>query len=160
MSCLIWQLCRVQPLPKLSPRDLIACRCKNCITDLLHYRRRGEPRVFLQDCFGKAFPQPCEVVLPHICQVLTVVNAGWLISSYETFNEPRAKKQIGRFPLNRDCTAVIPISFNLQIDLTVLTYFLMTLTAHALFSRSFLAIRPLQQFSILVAIKTTRGKKM
>lgn len=72
----------------------------------------------------------------------------------------KQKKQIGRFPLNRDCTAVIPISFNLQIDLTVLTYFLMTLTAHALFSRSFLAIRPLQQFSILVAIKTTRGKKM
>lgn len=38
------------------------------------------------------------------------------------------------------------------MNATVFAYFLMTFTAHALFSRSFLANKPLQQFSILVAI--------
>lgn len=42
--------------------------------------------------------------------------------------------------------------FDLQMGLIMLSYFLMTLTAHALLSRSFLASRPLQQFSIFVAI--------
>lgn len=64
---------------------------KKCITDLLHYRRRGEPGVLLQDCFRKAVLQPHEVVLPHVRQVLSVINAGWLISGYETFNESRTK---------------------------------------------------------------------
>lgn len=55
--------------------------------------------------------------------------------------------------------SAVLIPFNLQIGLFMPSYFLMTLTAHALFSRSFLAIRPLQQFSIFVAIWTTRGEK-
>lgn len=73
--------------------------CHKCITHLLHYRWRGEPRVFLQDCFGKGFPQPCKIVLPHIGQVLTVLNAGWLVSSYETFNEPRTNQQTGNLTI-------------------------------------------------------------
>lgn len=58
------------------------------ITDLLHYRWRSEPGVLLQDCFGKVFPQPGEVAVPHVCQILAVVSARWLIPHDEAFNEP------------------------------------------------------------------------
>lgn len=115
--------------------------------------------VFLQDILRKVFFQSYEVVLPHICQVFTVVSACWLIPGHETFNEPRTNQQISNLSSTSDAirlfgylTAVILISLNLSLDITVLTYFLITLTAHALFSRSFLAIKPLQQFSILVAV--------
>lgn len=46
-----------------------------------------------------------------------------------------------------------------QTQDSVLTHRLMTLTAHDLFSRSFRAIRPLQQFSILVAISDEEREK-
>lgn len=58
------------------------------ITDLLHHRWRSEPGVLLQDCFGEVFFQPGEVAVPHVCQILAVVVAQWLIPHYEAFNEP------------------------------------------------------------------------
>ena len=64
-------------------------------THLLHYRRRREPSVFLQDCSGKVLFQPREVVLPHVRQVLAVVNAGRLIPGHETFDEPGTDQQTG-----------------------------------------------------------------
>lgn len=59
------------------------------ITDLLHHRWRSEPGVLLQDTFGKVFSQPGEVAVPHVCQILAVVSARWLIPQHEAFNEPR-----------------------------------------------------------------------
>lgn len=58
-------------------------------------------------------------------------------------------------PHHVDRMAAILMSFNLHVQ----THFLMTLTAHARFSRSFLAIRPLQQFSIFVAFKIRQGNQ-
>lgn len=59
------------------------------ITDLLHYRWRGEPGVLLQDCLGKVLSQPGEVTVPHVFQILAVFSAQWLIPHYEALNEPR-----------------------------------------------------------------------
>lgn len=59
------------------------------------------------------------------------------------------------YPYQTDCLAIILILSNLHVQ----THFLMTLTAHARFSRSFLAIRPLQQFSIFVAFKIRKGNQ-
>lgn len=58
------------------------------VTDLLHYGWRSEPGVLLQDCFGKVFSQPGEVAVPHVCQILAVVGAQWLVPHDEAFDEP------------------------------------------------------------------------
>lgn len=114
------------------------------VTHLPHDRRRGEPGVFLQDAFGEVLLQPCEVAQPHVGQVLTVVHAGRLISGHEAFDEPAAQ--------NTDKLFYIEQLYHVVADPVLFTYLLMTLTAQVLLSRSFLAIKPLQQFSIFVAI--------
>lgn len=113
------------------------------ITDLLHYRWRSEPGVLLQDSFGKVFSQPGEVAVPHVCQILAVVSAQWLIPHDEAFNEPRTSTSNSCLAVRLHCS---------DPGHGIVTHLLMTLTAHALFSRSFRASRPLQQFSIFVAI--------
>lgn len=59
---------------------------------LLQDRRSCEPMFFLQDHLGEVLGQTCEVVLPYVGKVLTVVHAGGLIPGHESFDEPEQKK--------------------------------------------------------------------
>lgn len=68
-------------------------KCANRPADLLHDGRSCEPKVFLQDSFREVLRQTCEVVLPHIGQILAVVHTGWLIPGYESFDEPGRERQ-------------------------------------------------------------------
>lgn len=86
----LWDLQNTQQAVTSCRIHVSSC-CHVSATHLPHDRRRGEPGVFLQDGFGKVLLQPCEVALPHVGQVLTVVHAGRLISGHETFDEPAAQ---------------------------------------------------------------------
>ena len=74
------------------------------MTHLLHYRWRSEPAVLLQDCFGKVLPQPGEVAVPHVCQILAVVGAHWLIPQDEAFNEPKTSTSTSSVAVEIRCS--------------------------------------------------------
>lgn len=49
---------------------------------------------FFQDSFWEVLGQTCEVVLPHVGKVLTVVHAGGLIPGHESFDEPEQEMEV------------------------------------------------------------------